>query len=381
MHELRGSFRLFTCHSAEAYTQKLAKQLSHLIVERKKELQTRTNLSSYEENELAFLKEFDNKGILLGKARAVVFDDEEMDVLLDEEENVRDKDVFLVQCPYNTIEPYGINKNVMESFVFIDALRRAKARSITLISLYYPYARGDKQHGKDGIPAKLLATLYQTAGMNNLITMDLHADQIIGFFNPQLVRVENLHATPLIIHYLQKSIDKEARIAAPDAGAAKRAQYLAKALNKRMIMAYKRRNYEKKHTIDELKILGLPGKDEVVIIDDMVASGGSVITLMNILKEKGVKKVSVACTHPLLIGKAIDRFDKLHADPTHPFQKVIGTDSIPHNKKLLDKPWYVELDTSRFIAKAIYEIHTSGSLTPLHKPDCVKKFDLSVHKQ
>jgi ribose-phosphate pyrophosphokinase len=208
--------------------------------------------------------------------------------------------------------------------------------------------------------------------------MDLHADQIMGFFDSQFVRVENLHVSSLLIHYFKDKLGKDSRIAAPDAGAAKRTQYLAKHLSKEMLMAYKRRNYEAKHQVDEMKILGVPGKDEVIIADDLVASGGTAITMIEKLKEKGVKKVAIACAHPMLIGKAIEKFDKIYHDKENPFYMLIGTDSIPHNKKLLSKPWYKEINTSKFVAKAIYEIHTSGSVSQLLAPNCVKELDLWV---
>lgn len=375
---LRGKFQLFSCRSGEAYASKLVRQLQSIIKTRLEELNTKTTLTTHEQNEKEFIKSIEEESVRIGKAKLLAFDDGEMDVIIDSKENVRDKDVFLVSCPYNTTDENSINTNIMESLIFIDALHRAKARSVSLISLYYPYSRGDKQHAKDGIPAKLLANIYNTAGLSNIITMDLHADQIMGFFDSQQIRIENMHASSLFIHYLKDKLSENARIAAPDAGAAKRTQYIAKHLNKGMIMAYKRRSYEQKHLIDEMKILGLPGKEEVIILDDMVASGGSVIKMIDILKEKGVKKVGVAVAHPMLIKDAAELFDKAYADKDNPFYMLIGTDSIPHSDKIKTKPWYKEIDTSKFIAKTIYEIHTSGSVSQLHQPDCVDKLDLWV---
>ena len=375
---LRGKFQLFSCRSGKAYAQKLGNQLQLIIEKRHEELSTKKTLSSREQTELDFVQSIQEEDVRVGKANILEFGDGEMDVILDNSENVRDKDVFLVSCPYNTTDDHSINTNIMETLIFIDTLHRAKARSVSLISLYYPYSRGDKQHAKDGIPAKLLANMYKTSGLNNLITMDLHADQIMGFFDSQFIRIENMHASSLMIHFLKDRLGDEARIAAPDTGAAKRTQYVAKHLNKRMIMAYKRRSYEKTHTIDEMKILGLPGEEEVVILDDMVASGGSVIKMIDILKEKGVPKVTVAVAHPMLIKNAVKHFDEAYKDRTNPFDLLIGTDSIPHKQEILDKPWYKEINTSKFIAKTIYEIHTSGSVTQLHKPDCVKDLDLWI---
>jgi len=373
---IRGHFHLFSCRSGEEYAQKLVKQLKILIDRRAAELAQKETLTLHEQNELQFIKNISEEEARIGKAEVMHFNDGEMNVLIDPKENVRDKDVFLVQCPYNTINGLTISENLMETFLYLDALRRAKAKTVTLISLYYPYGRGDKQHAKDGVPASLLANMLTTAGMHNLITMDLHADQITGFFDPKYIRVEHLHASPLIIHYLKDKLTEKAKIAAPDTGAAKRAQFFAQALHKGMIMAYKRRSYEKKHVIDELKILGLPGEGEVIIVDDIVGSGGSVIKVMEKLGEQGVKKAYVACTHPLLVGNAVETFDKLYHDPKSPFALLIGTDAVPHNGNIKSKPWYVEIDTSRFVAKAIYEMHTSGSVSRLHDPYCVEELGL-----
>ena len=375
---MRGKFQLFACRSGLKYAEELVKQLQEITKERAKELEGKERLNVHERNEVELIEYLGRHGARIGRTNIMAFDDGEMDIMIDAKENVRDKDVFLIQNHYNTATGLTISENVMETFIFVDALRRAKARSVTLVSLYFPYARGDKQHGKDGVPAKLFAKMLTTAGVDNLITMDLHADQITGFFDPNEIRVEHLHIAPLLYHFLKDNMDEKGKITAPDVGAAKRAQKLAKALDKSLLMAYKRRSYEKKHQVDELKLLGLPSKEEAVIVDDIVASGGSVIKVIDLLKEKSVKKVSVACAHALLTGKAIERFDIMYADKNNPFQRLIATDTVPHNGTLKNKPWYVELNTTKYLAKALYEIHTSGSLTPIHEMDSVEKHNLWI---
>lgn len=375
---IRGKLHLFACRSGETYAQKLSIQLTHIISKRAKQLNQEKNLNDHEQNELEFIKGLGPNGVQIGKAKVMQFDDGEMNIMLDENENIRDKDVFLVQSPFNKNSGLSINTNIMETFLYIDALRRAKARTITLISLHFPYGRGDKEHAKDGIPAKVIVNLLTHSGLDNLITMDLHAEQIIGFFDADKVHVEHLKANPLLVHYLKKNIKKttDTKIASPDAGGAKRAQTLAKALKTGMVLAYKKRNYEKKHVIDELKLLGLPGKGDVIIVDDIVASGGSVIKVIELLKQKGVQHVSIACSHPLLINDAIKKFDTLYKNKENPFIQLIGTDSIPQPKEVLKKEWYIEIDTSRFVAKAIYEAHTSGSISQLHEANCVGELNL-----
>lgn len=375
---MRGKFKLFACRSGIEYATQLLSDLKEMSTARSKELQNKSNLTSREEVELEISTYLSTKGSKIGKANIMAFDDGEMDIMLDPKENVRDKDVFLVQNHYSTANDISLSENVMETLIFIDALKRAKAKTINLISLYYPYARGDKQHGKDGVPAKLFSKMLTASGVNNLISMDLHADQIIGFFDPADVRVEHIHIAPLMFHYLKNNMDDNGKITAPDVGAAKRAQKLAKALDKSLLMAYKRRSYEKKHQIDEMKLLGLPSEEEAVIVDDIVASGGSVRNVIDLLKEKDVKKVSVACTHPLLTGKAIEKFDEMYADKNNPFQRLIAADTVHHCPSITSKPWYVQIKTTKYLARVIYEINSSGSLTPVHEIDSVEKLDLWV---
>lgn len=219
----RGKFQLFACRSGMDYAQELVKELDNVRTMRAQELRGKKQLGVHERNELEHIDYLGVRGARIGKANVMAFDDGEMDVVIEPKENVRDKDVFLIQNHYNTATRLTVSENVMETLIFVDALRRAKARTITLVSLYFPYARGDKQHGKDGVPAKLFSNLLEKAGVDNLITMDLHADQIIGFFNPTDVRVEHLHANPLLFHYLKDNMAEDGKITAPDVGAAKRA--------------------------------------------------------------------------------------------------------------------------------------------------------------
>jgi ribose-phosphate pyrophosphokinase len=373
---IRGHFHLFACRSGQAYSEKLVTQLKNMLEMRSTELANKAGLTLHEINELQFITNIREDGAHIGKSHLMRFDDGEMNVLIDPTENVRDKDVFLVQCHYNTDTEIPISENLMETFLYLDALRRSKVASVTLVSLYYPYGRGDKQHAKDGVPAKLLATLLTSAGADSLITMDLHADQITGFFDASKIRIEHLYASPLMIEYLKGRMGENANFAAPDVGAAKRTQFFAQALQKKMIMAYKKRSYEHKHTVSEVTIIGLPDPEEVVIIDDIVSTGGSVLKVIEKLKEKGVKKVRVVCTHPLLIGNAVEKFEAAFRDPENPFSELIGTDAIAHGEKVRKCEWYTEIDTSKFMAKAIYEMHTSGSLSRLRNAHCVSEMGL-----
>lgn len=376
----RGQFHLFSTRSGKPYADKVIQQLEHIINIRDKELsekEKKEKLSPYERDERQFIDDTHYSNLHVGNAEIQHFEDDEMNPVIDQLENVRDKDVYLIQASYTTTNNFKLSQNVMESFFFIDALVRAKATNINVISLYWPYSRGDKQHGKDAVPADLYARLMTEAGMTGLLTFDLHADQIAGFFDPKSVKLEHLHASPLILHYVNNYLEKGS-VCAPDAGAAKRAQFYAKKLGVDVTMAYKRRSYKETHKVDELQLLGEPDEGIVLVVDDLVASGGSVEKVIEKLAEKGVHEAYVAATHPLLVKNALPNFDAMYKDKKHPFKGLITTDAILHKQEILENEWYHEIDTSRFVAKAIYEMHTSGSLTPLHEPSCIEQLGLWV---
>lgn len=375
---IRGDFHLFSCRSGQPYAEKVMGQLEYLINQRGGELRGKDHLRSHEHREMEFIDYFHDENLSIGKVDRRHFEDDEMKLNLESYENVRDKDVYLIQNAYNTTEGLLLSQNIMETLITLDSLRRVKAGNITLVWLYFAYGRGDKEHGKGGIPARLMADLLTTAGMDRLLTMDLHADQITGFFDKRLVQVEHLHASPLIIHYAKSIAGIDATIAAPDTGAAGRSEFYAKHLKDDMVMGYKKRDYSVNHKVDNINVLGKPHKRAAFIVDDIVSKGSTMIKMMEQLRKKGVKEAYLGCTHPLLICDAIERFDKFYQDRKHPFKRLIGTDAIPQDDAIKERPWYVEIDTSRFIAKAIYEMHTSGSLTKLHDPFCVEKYDLWV---
>ena len=370
----RGRFHLFSTRSALPYARKVVSELESIVESQSVDMGKERSLT--DDQRLEFLKEIRESSLHVGDVRVQHFRDGEMNADLGSE-NVRDRDVFLFQAPYTTTNGRTLSENLFEAFVLADALNHAKAKSVTLVSLYYPYGRGDKQHSKGGIPAAMYANMLSSVGVDGMVTFDFHADQIAGFF-PKDMKIENLRASPLLIDYIRTNL-KGASVCAPDAGAGKRTQYYAKELGVDATFAYKRRSYSVDHEVDELWLPGSPeNKGLVLIVDDMIASGGTIVKLMDLLKEKGVERAYAVATHPLLIDPAVEDFDALYADPDHPFEGLVTTDSILHDDSILSRPWYHGVDTSRFIAKALYEIHTSGSLTQLHDPNCVERLGLRV---
>jgi len=251
----------------------------------------------------------------LGKESVVEFSDGEFEPSFDE--TVRGAEVFLIQ---STMPP---SDNLMELLMMIDAAKRASAHNIIAVIPYFGFARQDKK-GKPRVPiaAKLVANLLSAAGVNRIITMDLHADQIQGFFE---VPVDHLYSSTVFIPYIKSLNLPNLIIASPDMGGSKRANTYAKFLNSEVVICYKHR--EKANIISKMMIIGdVKGKD-VVIIDDMVDTAGTLTKAADLMIEKGAASVRAICTHGVLSGNAYQRIDDSK------LVELVITNTIPKTHK------------------------------------------------
>ena len=265
-------------------------------------------------------------------------------------ENVRGKDVFIVQP---TSPPP--NENLMELLIMIDALKRASAWRITAVIPYFGYARQDrKDQPRVPITAKLVANLLTTAGANRILTMDLHASQIQGFFD---IPVDHLFAAGIFVDYFSKSKNKNLVVVSPDVGSIKMARAYAKRLSGDLAMIDKRRLSPDKTEV--MHILGeVEGKD-ALIVDDLIATGSSLIEAVETLKKAKAKSIQAAITHGVLSGPAIERIDKCKA-----LEKLLITDSIPlDNSKKHSK--IKVLSAANLLGEAIKRIHNEESVSSL----------------
>ncbi|MCR8846648.1 ribose-phosphate diphosphokinase [Paenibacillus sp. SC116] len=251
-------------------------------------------------------------GIPLGDANTNSFSDGEIQTNL--HESVRGCDVYVVQ---STCAP--VNDNLMELLVMVDALKRASAKSINVVIPYYGYARQDrKARSRDPITAKLVANLIETAGAHRVITMDLHATQIQGFFD---IPVDHLLGVPILAQYFRSKQMENVVVVSPDHGGVVRARKLADFLNAPLAIIDKRR--PEPNVSEVMNIIGdIKGKT-AIIIDDIIDTAGTIVLGANALVEAGVKEVYAACTHPVLSGPAMQRIED------SPFKEVVVTDTIP----------------------------------------------------
>ena len=288
----------------------------------------------------------DYLGIDLGDSVVSKFSDGEINVEIDE--SVRGKDVYIVQP---TCEPG--NEHIMELLIMVDAIRRASARRITAVIPYYGYARQDrKSRGREPITAKLIANLLTKAGCRRVLTMDLHAQQIQGFFD---VPVDHLYAAPIIANYFQSLELDDLVVVSPDIGGVARARKFAELLHAPLAIIDKRR--PKPNVSEVMNIIGdIDGKN-VILIDDIIDTAGTITNAAKALKERGAKEVYASCSHAVLSGPAIDRLNDC------PIKEVVTTNSIPTDSKNCDK--IKVLSVAPLFGEAIMRIFQDASVSKM----------------
>ncbi len=255
-------------------------------------------------------------GVELGKMNIQKFADGEFSVSY--EESIRGAHVFLVQSTFPNAD------NLMELLLMIDAAKRASAKMIIAVTPYFGWARQDrKDKPRVSIGAKLIADLLGVAGIDRLLAMDLHADQIQGFFD---VPVDHLYGSTIFIPYIQKMNLENLVIASPDVGGSKRANTYAKFLGVPIVICHKTR--EKANEVSEMKIIGDVAGKNVIVVDDMIDTGGSITAAANLMKENGALSVRAVATHGVLSGPAIDRIQN------SAIIELLMTDSIPLKNKI-----------------------------------------------
>lgn len=265
-------------------------------------------------------------------------------------ENVRGKDVFVMQ---STCSP--VNDNLMELLIIMDALRRASARRITAVMPYYGYARQDRKVApRVPITAKLVADLITAAGTKRVLTMDLHAGQIQGFFN---IPVDNLFAAPILLEYIKQNFLNNVVIVSPDVGGVERARAFAKRLNAQIAIIDKRR--DRPNSSEVMHIVGNVKGCTVILLDDMVDTAGTLVKAAVALSEQGAKKVYGCVTHPVLSGPAVERINE------SPMDQLVVTDTIPLRGEALKCSKIKVLSVAPLFGEAIRRIHDEDSVSSL----------------
>ena len=283
----------------------------------------------------------------MGAAEVKRFSDGEINV--DIEENVRGADVFIVQptCP-------PVNDHLVELLILMDALKRSSAMRVTAVIPYYGYARQDRKVlPRAPITAKLVADLLTAAGVSRVLTMDLHAGQIQGFFN---IPVDHMYAAPVMLEYIKANWDNEIVLVSPDAGGVERARAFAKRLDATLAIIDKRRGGANESRV--MNIIGDVAGKTAVLLDDMVDTAGTMVQGAAAIHRNGAKRVFACATHPVLSGPAIERLEKSE------IEQLVVTNTIPLGEKAACRKIRV-LSVANLLGEAIKRIHFNDSVSSL----------------
>ncbi len=284
-------------------------------------------------------------GVPLGQAEISQFSDGEIQIQL--HESVRGCDVFVIQSTC-----YPVNDHLMEMLVMVDALKRASAKTINLVIPYYGYARQDrKAKSRDPITAKLVADLITAAGAHRVITLDLHATQIQGFFN---IPVDNLHGVPIIAQYFQAKGLEDVVVVSPDHGGVVRARKLAESLKAPIAIIDKRR--PEPNVCEVMNIIGDVAGKTAVIIDDIIDTAGTIVLAADALQKAGARRIFASCTHPVMSGRAVERLEN------SVIEEIVVTNTIPF---LHDSRRFTVLSVAELLGKAVVHVHENISVSVL----------------
>jgi ribose-phosphate pyrophosphokinase len=287
-------------------------------------------------------------GIPRSSAEVRRFSDGEIFVELGE--NVRGRDIYLIQptCP-------PVNDHLMELVIMVDAMRRASARRITAVLPYYGYARQDRKVApRVPITAKVVAEMLMVVGVRRVLTMDLHAGQIQGFFN---IPVDNLYAAPVLLDYIGKTFQNHVVMVSPDAGGVERTRAFAKRLNADLAIVDKRR--ARANECEAMNVIGDVKGKIAVLLDDMVDTAGTLCSAAKVLMESGATEVHACCSHGVLSGPAIDRLEKSQ------IKSLVITNSIPLGERAKACGKIKILSVSPLLGEAIKRIHSEDSVSSL----------------
>ena len=301
----------------------------------------------------------------LADASEIFFSNGEVKTMINE--SVRGDDVYIIQCVDDPTSDRSINDNLMALFTALDAAKQADADRITAVVPQFPYSRQERKKGREGVTARQIAHFLEGSGATRVISLDIHADAIGGFFNDAIL--DDLHASTDLIEAFRQRVLKGApansvTVVSPDVGSAEKARYYSRALGCDMAIGDKERDYSQPNTVVTMRLVGeVKGKD-VLLVDDIIDTGGSIVEAMATCKRQGAKDIYLAVTHPFLTGKAIPRLNAAYEEGM--FKRMFGTDAVTRSLEWqAEHPWYSEVTVAPLFAKVIYNINRKRSVSSL----------------
>jgi len=278
-------------------------------------------------------------------------------------ENIRGDDIYILQCMDDPLSKRSVNDNLMALLTAIDAAYQSDVDQITVVIPQFPYSRQERKKARECISAKLIASFLETSQAMRVLTVDVHAEAIVGFF--RRIKFENLHASRIIIEHIIKCYPNTSfAVVAPDVGSAPRARFFSKEFKCDLAIIDKERNYAVPGTIESMRLVGNVKDQNVFMGDDMIATGSTLISACNLLKDQGAKDIYISSTFPFFNGNAVEKFDDAYQKKL--IKKVIGTDCVFRGEQFIkDHPWYEEVSVAPLIAKVIHNINRKLSVSEL----------------
>ena len=306
-------------------------------------------------------KDHPSETFFLSKAKEVLFANYEIKYVI--EESVRGNDVYIVQLIDDPYSPKTVNDNIIGLSTAINAASYSDAKQVTAVMPQFPYSRQDKIRGREPLTAKVMCGLLETAGANKVITLDVHAEAIEGFFDQS--KMENLHAGRILIKYIKENIDlRNLIMVAPDIGSSIRGHFFSKQLGLELAIIDKVRSYKTASTIESMRLVGDVKGKNVFINDDMIATGDTLLSACRLLKEKGANDIYISVSLPFFSNHAHEKFDEAYKKGY--FKQVIGTDAVFWGEEFSKKyPWYTELSMSGLFAEVILSLNQNKSVSKL----------------
>ncbi|MGD9489207.1 MAG: ribose-phosphate diphosphokinase [Calditrichaceae bacterium] len=306
-------------------------------------------------------KQGDNMPLRLINTEEVTFPNGEIKTVI--KENIRGDDHYIVQCFDDPLSNKSINDNLMSLLTAVHAAFQSDADSITVVIPQYPYSRQERKKTREGITAKQIASFMEVSGANRVITLDVHSEAIMGFFSK--AKLEDLHASHTIIqHILENYNTDDIVITSADVGGAEKARFYSKKLHGGLAIVDKSRDYSKPSSIESMRLVGNVTDKNVLIPDDMISTGGTIINAAKLLKENGAKDIYVACSLPFFNGKATQLLSDAYEKGL--ISRVIGTDAVFHGEEFTKSNlWYDEVSIAPLFANVIYHINTKRSVSEL----------------
>ena len=335
----RGALTLLACESGKQFAERVVDSLNNIVTQ-----------SVYKEK------------FRLKDSEEIWFPNQEIKTVI--HENVRGDDVYIIQLLDDPNSEKTVNDNLMALFTAINAAYQSDADSITAVLPQFAYSRQERKKTREGITAKQIALFLEASGADRVITLDLHSEAIQGFFNK--AKMEDLHASRTLINYIRKEkiFKNPIVVTGPDVGSAERARFYSKKLGVEFAVVDKVRDYSKISSIESMRLVGdVEGKD-VLIVDDMISTGGTLVNAGKLLKEKGAEKIIALCALPFFNGPAVERLRKASEDKI--IDMIVGTDAVLRDEKFMkENPWYREVSVAPLFAQVIYNINRKRSVSEL----------------